>query len=158
MGNDYPKGVPGRHPSYSSQGFIEEGQSQNETKPSLKIAVQSRYKGIWKYYKVIKITPVVIDKLLVILLTIPIIDSTLELNIYRIHNLPAIPPGHKIATTYLLEGDYFTIGKHGVYAALPNEQSIQVCLESDLAICMIGQGSLPNDAYNLVHLCTIRGR
>ena len=45
-----------------------------------------------------------IDKLLVILLTIPIIDSTLELNIYRIHNLPAIPPGHKIATTYLLKG------------------------------------------------------
>ena len=40
-----------------------------------------------------KITPVVIDKLLVILLTIPIIDSTLELNIYRAHNLPAIPPG-----------------------------------------------------------------
>ena len=50
-----------------------------------------------------KITPVVIDKLLVILLTIPIIDSTLELNIYRAHNLPAIPPGHKIATKYLLE-------------------------------------------------------
>ena len=99
--------------------------------------------GIWKYYKVIKITPVVIDKLLVILLTIPILDSTLELNIYLIHNLPAIPPGHKIATKYLLEGDYFAIGKHGVYAALPNERSIQVCLESDLAICMIGQALYP---------------
>ena len=57
-----------------------------------------------------------IEKLLVILLTIPIIDSTLKLNIYRAHNLPAIPPGHKIATKYLLEGDYFAIGKHGVYA------------------------------------------
>ena len=61
--------------------------------------------GIWKYYKVIKITPIVIDKLLVILLTIPIIDSTLELNIYRVRNLPAITPWHKIATKYLLEGD-----------------------------------------------------
>ena len=98
---------------------------------------------IWKYYKVIKITPIVIDKLLVILLTIPIIDSTLELNIYRVHNLPAIPPGYKIATTYLLEGDYFAIGKHGVYTALPNERSIQVCLESDLAICMLGQALYP---------------
>ena len=36
---------PSRHPSYSSQGFIEEGQGQNETKPSLKIAVRSRYRG-----------------------------------------------------------------------------------------------------------------
>ena len=93
--------------------------------------------------KVIKITPVVIDKLLVILLTIPILDSTLELNIYHVHNLPAIPLGHKIATTYLLEGDYFAIWKHGVYTALPNEWSIQVCLESDLAICMIGQALYP---------------
>ena len=84
-----------------------------------------------------------IDKLLVILLTIPIIDSTLELNIYRIHKLPAIPPGHRKATTYLLEGDYFAIGKHGVYTALPNERSIQVCLESDLAICMMGQALYP---------------
>ena len=111
--------------------------------PRLKLPYDPDTRDIWKYYKVIKITPVVIDKLLVILLTIPILDSTLELNIYRIHNLPAIPPGHKIATTYLLEGDYFAIGKHGVYAALPNERSIQVCLESDLAIYMIGQALYP---------------
>ena len=111
--------------------------------PRLRLPYDPDTEGIWKYYKVIKITPVVIDKLLVILLTIPIIDSTLELNIYRVHNLPAIPLGHKKATTYLLEGDYFTIGKHGVYAALPNEQSIQVCLESNLAICMIGQALYP---------------
>ena len=111
--------------------------------PHLRLLYNPDTEGIWKYYKVIKITPIVIDKLLVILLTIPILDSTLELNIYRIHNLPAIPLGHKIATTYLLEGDYFAIGKHRVYAALPNERSIQVCLESDLAICMIGQSLYP---------------
>ena len=107
--------------------------------PRLRLPYDPDTKGIWKYYKVIKITPVVIDKLLVILLTIPIIDSTLELNIYRVHNLPAITLGHKIATTYLLEGDYFAIGKHGVYAALPNERSIQVCLESDFGPCYLGK-------------------
>ena len=111
--------------------------------PRLRLPYDPDTEDIWKYYKVIKITPVVIDKLLVILLTIPIIDSTLELNIYRAHNLPAIPPGHKIATKYLLEGDYFAIGKHGVYAALPSEWSIQVCLESDLAICMMQQALYP---------------
>ena len=98
---------------------------------------------IWKYYQVMKITPVVIDKLLVILLTIPILDSTLELNVYRAHNLPAIPPGHEVAATYVLEGDYFAIGRHGVYAALPSESSIQMCLESDLAVCMMGQALYP---------------
>ena len=98
---------------------------------------------IWKYYQVMKITPVVIDKLLVILLTIPILDSTLELNVYRVHDLPAIPPGHKIAATYIIEVDYFAVGKHGVYAALPNGLSIQTCLESDLAVCMMGQALYP---------------
>ena len=63
--------------------------------PCLKLPYDPDTRDVWKYYKVMKITPVVIDKLLVILLTIPILDSTLELNIYRVHNLLAIPQGIK---------------------------------------------------------------
>ena len=62
--------------------------------------------GIWKYYDNIRVYPVLTDNMLVILLTIPILDTTLELNIYRVHNLPAIPPGHQLAATYQLEGEY----------------------------------------------------
>ena len=111
--------------------------------PRLRLPYDPDTEEIWKYYQVMKITPVVIDKLLVILLTLPMLDSMLELNVYRIHNLPAIPPGHKVAATYILEGDYFAMGKHRVYAALPSEPSIQICLESDLAICMMGQALYP---------------
>ena len=68
--------------------------------------------SIWKYYDNIRVYPVLMDNMLVILLTIPILDTTLELNIYRVHNLPAIPPGHQLAVTYQLEGEYFTMGKH----------------------------------------------
>ena len=39
--------------------------------PRLKLPYDPDTRDIWKYYKVIKITPIVIDKLLVILLTIP---------------------------------------------------------------------------------------
>ena len=72
-----------------------------------------RTQEIWKYYEVMKVTPIILDKMLVILLTIPVLDKSLELNIYRVHNLPSIPPGQEIAATYQLEGDYFAIGKHG---------------------------------------------
>ena len=130
-------------PPIALKDLLRKVRAKLKPNPRLRLPYNPDTRDIWKYYKVIKITPVVIDKLLVILLTIPIIDSTLELNIYRVHNLPAIPPGHKIATTYLLDGDYFAIGKHGVYAALPKERSIQVCLESDLAICMMGQALYP---------------
>ena len=75
--------------------------------------------GLWKYYDNLRVYPVLTDNMLLILLTIPILDTTLELNIYRVHNLPVIPPGNQLATTYQLEGEYFAVGKHGVYVALP---------------------------------------
>ena len=39
-------------------------------------------KDIWKFYNVLKVTPVVLDRLLVILLTIPLTDQSLEMNLY----------------------------------------------------------------------------
>ena len=99
--------------------------------------------GIWKYYSVIKVIPVVIDKLFFILMTIPVLDKTLELNIYQVHNLPAVPPGQEVEATYQLENEYFAIGKHGIYVTLPTEQSVRTCLQSELAICILGQALYP---------------
>ena len=95
--------------------------------------------GIWKYYDNIRVYPVLTDNILVILLTIPILDTTLELNIYWVHNLPAIPPGHQLAATYQLEGEYFTVGKHEVYVALPHHDTVVRCINSNLAICQMDQ-------------------
>ena len=75
--------------------------------PRLQFPYDPQTGEIWKCYSVIKIVPVVIDKLLVILMTIPVLDKTLELNIYQIHNLPAVPPDQKVEATYQLENDYF---------------------------------------------------
>ena len=83
--------------------------------PRLKLPYDPQTQEIWKYYEVMKVTPIILDKMLVILLTIPVLDKSLELNIYRVHNLPSIPPGQEVAATYQLEGDYFAIGKHEVW-------------------------------------------
>ena len=88
----------------------------------------------------IKVVPVVIDKLLVILMTVPVLDKSLELNIYQVHNLPAIPPGQKVEAMYQLENEYFAIGKHGIYVTLPTKHLVRTCLESGLAICILGAG------------------
>ena len=81
--------------------------------------------------------------MLVILLTIPILDTTLELNMYWVHNLPAIPPGHQLAATYQLEGEYFAVGKHGVYVALPHCDMVVRCINLNLAICQMDQALYP---------------
>ena len=137
------RATPAVIPPMALRDLVKRIQAKLRPNPRLSLPFDPDTTGIWKYYQVMKITPVVIDKLLVILLTIPILDSTLELNIYRVHNLPAVPPGREVAAKYMLEGDYFAMGKHRVYAALPSELSIQVCLESDLAICMMNQALYP---------------
>ena len=113
------------------------------TNPRLRLPYDPRTGEIWKYYSVIKVTPVVMDKILVILMTIPVLDKTLELNIYQVHNLPAIPPGQEVAALYQLESKYFAIGKHGMYVTLPTEQSVRICLQTELAICILEQALYP---------------
>ena len=111
--------------------------------PRLRLPYDPRAGEIWKYYGVTKITPIVMDKMLVILMTIPVLDKTLELNIYQVHNLPAIPPGQEVESLYQLENKYFAIGRHGLYVTLPPEQSVRICLQTELAICILEQALYP---------------
>ena len=111
--------------------------------PRLRLPYNPRAGEIWKYYSVIKVTPIVMDKMLVILMTIPVLDKTLELNIYQVHNLPAIPPGQEVESLYQLENKYFAIGRHGLYVTLPTEQSVRICLQTELAICILEQALYP---------------
>ena len=111
--------------------------------PRLRLPYDPRTEEIWKYYSVIKVTPIVMDKMLVILMTIPVLDKTLELNIYQVHNLPAIPPGQEVESLYQLENEYFAIGRHGLYVTLPTEQSVRICLQTELAICILEQALYP---------------
>ena len=117
------------------------------TNPRLRLPYDPHTGEIWKYYTVIKVTPIVMDKMLVIL----VLDKTLELNIYQVHNLPAIPPEQEVEALYQLENRYFAIGKHGMYVTLPTEQAIRTCLQTELAICILGQALYP---VKHVTLCT----
>ena len=109
------------------------------TNPRLRLPYDPCTGEIWKCYSVIKVIPIVMDKVLVILMTIPVLDKTLELNIYQVHNLPAVLPGQEVEALYQLENEYFAIGKHGLNITLPTEQSVRTCLQTVLAICILGQ-------------------
>ena len=72
--------------------------------------------NIWNYYTIMKITPVVMDDFLLIILTIPMTDQFLEMDLYKVYNLPALHPKLKIEFTFQLEGDYLAISKNRLYA------------------------------------------
>ena len=56
--------------------------------------------NIWNYYTTMKITPVVMNNFLLIILTIPLTDQSLEMDLYKVYNLPALHPKRKIEFTY----------------------------------------------------------
>ena len=53
--------------------------------------------NIWNYYPIMKITSVVMDDFLLIILTIPLTDQSLEMNLYKVYNLPALHPELKVS-------------------------------------------------------------
>ena len=68
--------------------------------------------NIWNYYPIMKITLVVMDDFLLIILNIPLTDQILEMNLYKDCNLPSLHPELIVQYIYELEGEYLAITKN----------------------------------------------
>ena len=99
--------------------------------------------NIWKYYEVMKVTPIIVEDLMVVLLTIPLTDKSLTMNVYKAHNLPAVNTEVGILATYQLEREYLAVGQHGLYAALPKSQDILLCMVSGGGLCVMNEALHP---------------
>ena len=75
--------------------------------------------NIWNYYSIMKVTPVIMDNFLLVILTIPLADQSLVMNLYKVHNMPTLHPGLHVQFEYQLEGEYLAITRDKQYAALP---------------------------------------
>ena len=101
--------------------------------------------NIWTYYNIIKVTPTVMDDYLMVILTIPLIDLSLDVNPYKVHNLPMLHPQLQIQVVYELKGVYFATNMHGMYATIPKETDIKLCLMSQGHLCMFEEPLYPVD-------------
>ena len=126
------------------QNLLQKVEDRLVPNPRLKLPYDSKIE-IWKFYDILRITPIVLDKLLVVLLTIPLSDQSLEMNIYKIHNLPLVHPEYHTTAKYKIEGEYLAIGKKGMYVALPDKDSIQICIMSDLGLCTMRNALYPSE-------------
>ena len=99
--------------------------------------------NIWTYYNIIKVTPIVMDDYLMVILTIPLIDLSLDVNLYKVYNLPMLHPKLQIQVEYQLEGAYFATQMHGMYATIPKETDIKLCMMSQGYLCMFDEPLYP---------------
>ena len=157
-GNDYPKGIPAVIPPIALRDLLRRVRAKMKPNPRLRLLYDPDTEDIWKYYKVIKITPVVIDKLLVILLTIPN---------HRQHiRTKHIPHPQPSSYTPKAQNSHYISPRGGLLCnretwsirSIANEWSIQVCLESDLVVCTMGQALYPTMHITWCIYATIHGR
>ena len=85
-------------------------------------------KDIWNYYKILRIYPIVLEDYLVIMIDIPLVDKSRELNIYKAHNLPILHPLLKKTFQYQLESEYFGITSDVSHVTLLKEVEIIKCI------------------------------
>ena len=101
--------------------------------------------NIWSYYGTVKLRPIVLDHYLMLILTIPLIDQSLHMNLYKVHNLPMLHPTLNVHVQYELEGSYLVIMMEGMFISLPTALDVKLCLVMNGHLCMFIQALYPVD-------------
>ena len=103
-------------------------QQEIEGSARLELPLELNSHDIQGYYNVIRVTALLTDDILFIVMTIPLKDTSLQINVYKLHNLPLIHPKLNVLVPYELEGKYLAIGHEGHYVSLPEEGELTMCL------------------------------
>ena len=95
--------------------------------------------NIWSYYGTIKLTPIVIEDYLMLILTVPLVDQSLHMNLYKVYNLPMLHPTLHVHAQYELESSYLATVIDGMFITLPTALDVRLCLMMNGHLCMFKQ-------------------
>ena len=104
--------------------------------------------NIWSYYRTIKLMPIVLDDYLMLILTVPLIDQSLHMNLYKVHNLPMLHPTLHVHVQYEIEGSYLATVMDGMFITLPTALDVRLCLMMNGHLCMFNQALYPVECTN----------
>ena len=71
-----------------------------------------------------------------LILTIPLVDQSPQVNLYKVHNLPMLQPTLNVHAQYELEGTYLVTPMDGMFVLLPTALDIRLCLVTNGHLCM----------------------
>ena len=104
--------------------------------------------NIWSYYGTIKLTPIVLEDCLMLILTVPLVDQSLQRNLYKIYNLPMLHPTLHVHAQYELESSYLATVMDGMFITLPTALDVRLCLMTNGHLCMFNQVLYPMEQTN----------
>ena len=97
--------------------------------------------NIWSYYRMVKLTPIVLDDYLMLILTVLLVDESLHMDLYKVHNLPMLHP--TLHAQYEIEGSYLATVMDGMFITLPTALDVRLCLMMNGHLCMFNQALYP---------------
>ena len=104
--------------------------------------------NIWSYYRTIKLTPIVLEDYLMLILTVPLIDQSLHMNLYKVYNLPMLHPTLHMHAQYEIENSYLATIMDGMFITLPTALDVKLCLMMNGHLCMFKQALYPVEHTN----------
>ena len=104
--------------------------------------------NIWFYYGTVKLTPIVLQDYLMLILTVPLVDQSLQMNLYKVHNLPMLHPTLNVHAQYELEGAYLATLMEGMFVSLPTALDVKLCLMTNGHLCMFDRALYPVEHIN----------
>ena len=95
--------------------------------------------NIWSYYGTIKLTPIVLEDYLMLILTVPLVDQLLHMNLYKVYNLPMLHLTFHVHAQYEIEGTYLATVMDGMFITLTTALDVKLCLMMNGHLCMFKQ-------------------
>ena len=99
--------------------------------------------NIWSYYGTIKLTPIVLEDYLMLILTVPLIDQSLHMNLYKVYNLPMLHLTLHVHVQYEIENSYLATIMDGMFITLLTALDVKLCLMMNGHLCMFKQALYP---------------
>ena len=100
-------------------------------------------KDIWVYYQFITVSPSIMGDYLIMIISIPLVDQSLEITLYKAYALPALHPELNVQYRYKLENQYLGITQNGQFALLPGENELQLCKATNGYYCYFQEALYP---------------
>ena len=93
----------------------------------------------WSYYETVKLTLIVLQDYLMLILTVPLVDQSLQMDLYKVNNLPIFHPTLNVHAQYELEETYLVTMMEGMFMSLPKALDVKLCLVTNGHLCMFDQ-------------------
>ena len=104
--------------------------------------------NIWSYYGTIKLTLIVLEDYLMLILTVPLVDQSLHMNLYKVYNLPMLYPNLHVLVQYEIESSYLATVMYGMFITLPTALDVRLCLMMNGYLCMFKKALYPVEHTN----------